>query len=81
MEDPGGGEEYEVGGCTMPYFNDDIGQFKYEELFASQGQLLGRVTYEGFAAAWPTMTAPSIGEMASAVTSSVPSSRRVRPSR
>jgi len=30
-------------------------KFKYDELFACDGLLLGRVTYEGFAAAWPTM--------------------------
>jgi dihydrofolate reductase len=38
-----------------PYWNDDQGQFKSEELFAADAQLLGRVTYEGFAAAWPKM--------------------------
>ncbi|HLG78245.1 MAG TPA: dihydrofolate reductase family protein [Ktedonobacteraceae bacterium] len=31
-------------------------QYKFAELFASDGLLLGRVTYQGFAAAWPTMT-------------------------
>lgn len=41
---------------TMPYWSDEIGTFKYEELFASDALLLGRVTYEGFAAAWPSMT-------------------------
>jgi len=30
-------------------------QFKFEELLAADVQLMGRVTYEGFAAAWPTM--------------------------
>ena len=38
---------------SFPYWNDDIAQFKYEELFASDALLLGRVTYEGFAEAWP----------------------------
>lgn len=41
---------------SFPYFTDDQGKFKNDELFASDAQLLGRVTYEGFAAAWPTMT-------------------------
>jgi len=45
---------------SFPYFADDQGQFKNDELFASDAQLLGRVTYEGFAAAWPTM--PDTGE-------------------
>lgn len=56
MEDPGGAEKYEHGGWTMPYWNDEIGKFKFDELMASEGMLLGRVTYEGFAAAWPSMT-------------------------
>ena len=47
MEDPA---------WTMPYWNDQIAKFKYEELFASDALLLGRVTYEGFAAAWPSRT-------------------------
>lgn len=38
----------------FPFFNDEMGQFKYDELFASDALLLGRVTYEGFAAAWPS---------------------------
>ena len=39
---------------TVPYWNDDIARFKWEELFASDALLLGRVTYQGFAAAWPS---------------------------
>src|SRR5438309_2828760 len=46
----------EPGQWSMPFFSEDAGKFKYEELFASDALLLGRVTYEGFAAAWPTMT-------------------------
>ncbi|HYY90946.1 MAG TPA: dihydrofolate reductase family protein [Candidatus Dormibacteraeota bacterium] len=38
---------------SFPYWNDEIGKFKFEETFASDALLLGRVTYEGFAAAWP----------------------------
>lgn len=38
---------------TMPYWNDDIARFKGDETDASDALLLGRVTYEGFAAAWP----------------------------
>ena len=40
---------------TMPYWNDDIAQFKSDEMFASDALLLGRVTYKGFAKAWPAM--------------------------
>jgi dihydrofolate reductase len=38
---------------TFPYWNDEIANFKGEETAASDALLLGRVTYEGFAAAWP----------------------------
>jgi dihydrofolate reductase len=41
---------------TASYWGDDIGAFKKEELFASDALLLGRVTYQGFAAAWPSET-------------------------
>jgi dihydrofolate reductase len=40
---------------TAPYFNEEVGDFQHELLFASDALLLGRVTYEGFAAAWPGM--------------------------
>lgn len=38
---------------TFQYWNDEIAQFKGEESVASDTLLLGRVTYQGFAAAWP----------------------------
>lgn len=37
-------------------FDEDAGKFKLEETMASDALLLGRVTYEGFAAAWPGRT-------------------------
>src|SRR6185369_2185977 len=40
---------------SFPYWSDETGAFKLEELRASDMQLLGRVTYEGFASAWPNM--------------------------
>jgi dihydrofolate reductase len=45
----------EPGEWSLPYFSDDLAQYKSEELFASDALLLGRVTYEAFAAAWPEM--------------------------
>ncbi|MCU1656754.1 MAG: riboflavin biosynthesis protein RibD C-domain protein [Pseudonocardiales bacterium] len=39
-----------------PYFNHEVQQFQYDNLFESDALLLGRVTYEGFKAAWPTMS-------------------------
>lgn len=38
---------------SFPFFNEEIGKFKLEETMASDALLLGRVTYEGFASAWP----------------------------
>ena len=38
------------------FFDEAAGKYKFDELFASDALLLGRVTYEGFAAAWPSMT-------------------------
>jgi dihydrofolate reductase len=55
IEDPGGAEGYQHGGWTFQ-FNDDEGMaFKLQETFDHDAQLLGRVTYEGFAKAWPDM--------------------------
>jgi dihydrofolate reductase len=56
VEDPGGAEGFEHGGWTFPYWNDEIGAFKLAEVLAADTLLLGRVTYEGFAAAWPGRT-------------------------
>jgi dihydrofolate reductase len=57
MEAPGGEEHPDgKGGWTMRFFDADAGKFKQDELFAADALLLGRVTYEHFAAAWPTMT-------------------------
>ncbi|HZC03875.1 MAG TPA: dihydrofolate reductase family protein [Gammaproteobacteria bacterium] len=41
---------------TFKYWNDEIAKFKGEESSASDALLLGRVTYQGFAAAWPEST-------------------------
>src|SRR5258706_4137019 len=41
---------------TGPYFNDELATLQHQLLFASEALLLGRVTYEEFAASWPSMT-------------------------
>lgn len=46
----------EPGTWSGPFFNDQARQFKSAELHRSDALLLGRKTYEGFAAAWPSMT-------------------------
>lgn len=53
IEDPGGAEGTRQGGWTFRFPAPEGQQYKFEELQASDVQLLGRVTYEGFAAAWP----------------------------
>jgi dihydrofolate reductase len=59
FEDPGGAEDYEHGGWTFEYDRGDEGnQFKLDELMEAEVQLLGRKTYEGFAAAWPSREGP-----------------------
>jgi dihydrofolate reductase len=55
FEDPGGAENYEHGGWTFQYDRGADGdQYKLDELNAAEIQLFGRVTYEGFANAWPS---------------------------
>lgn len=46
----------EPGQWSFPFWSDEAAKFKFDELFAGDALLLGRLTYEGFAAAWPTMT-------------------------
>ena len=54
VEDPGGAEDFEYGGWSFEFSRGDEGdQFKLDETMASDALLLGRRTYEGFAAAWP----------------------------
>ena len=40
---------------TGPFWNDELSDSQGEYLYASDALVLGRVTYEGFAAAWPAM--------------------------
>jgi dihydrofolate reductase len=55
VEDPGGSENFKYGGWTFEYDRGDQGnKFKLDETMASDALLLGRVTYEGFADAWPS---------------------------
>ena len=61
MEDPGGAEKFERGGWAFQFDRGPEGdKFKLDEVMASDALLLGRLTYEGFAAAWP----PRTGEFA-----------------
>jgi dihydrofolate reductase len=55
MQDPGGVGEIEHGGWSNAYFNDELAKYQSDQLLGSDALLLGRVTFEGFAAAWPSM--------------------------
>jgi dihydrofolate reductase len=55
MEDPGGSENFKHGGWSFEFSRGEEGdKFKLDETLSSEALLLGRVTYEGFAAAWPS---------------------------
>src|SRR5260370_9598688 len=57
MEAPGGGESFKHAGWTFKIDRGKEGdKFKLDETLNSAALLLGRVAYEGFAAAWPTVT-------------------------
>jgi dihydrofolate reductase len=57
VEDPGGAEGYKHGGWSFKFKRGRAGdKFKLDELSAAEALLLGRVTYQGFAKAWPTIT-------------------------
>jgi dihydrofolate reductase len=55
VEDPGGAESFKHGGWSFEIDRGDEGnKFKLDETLSSDALLLGRVTYEGFAEAWPS---------------------------
>jgi dihydrofolate reductase len=56
MEDPGGSEGTRNAGWTFRFDRGDDGdRFKLDEVLDAGALLLGRVTYQGFASAWPTI--------------------------
>jgi dihydrofolate reductase len=56
IEDPGGAGEFDRGGWSFRSGRGPEGdKFKDDELAAADALLLGRKTYEAFAAAWPQM--------------------------
>jgi dihydrofolate reductase len=53
MEDPGGAEDFAHGGWSFKFSDPEGMRFKLDEVMDFDALLLGRVTYEGFAEAWP----------------------------
>ncbi|HSX09525.1 MAG TPA: dihydrofolate reductase family protein [Candidatus Saccharimonadales bacterium] len=63
FEAPGpDGSGYKYEGWTMNYGNDEFMKFKSEELESADAQLLGRITYQSFAIAWPKMNEDEFGK-------------------
>jgi dihydrofolate reductase len=61
MQGPGGPDEdrdggFDLGGWVVPYAEDDMGEFVVESITSTDALLLGRKTYEIFAAHWPKVT-------------------------
>lgn len=82
MEDPGGGERdrFDRGGWAFRFDRGRDGdRFKFDELLAADAQLLGRVTYEGFAKAWPAMNDNPFGEKMNSMPKFVVSSTLENP--
>jgi dihydrofolate reductase len=66
---------------SMPYFNEELQQFQYDNLFAADALLLGRVTYDGMSQAWPAMgNDPSTGgDIMNSIGKYVPTSTLTEP--
>jgi dihydrofolate reductase len=73
MEAPGGEPTHPFTGWVEPYFCDEVAAYKLRETLESELLLIGRVTYESFAGAWPTYEgefADKMNSMPKAVVSS-----------
>ena len=53
MEDPGAQDTFKDADWHFRFWSEEVRKFKVDELFAADALLLGRVTYEGYADAWP----------------------------
>ena len=63
VEAPGGEPTHPHAGWTIPLGVDELYRYKLDETLEAGSLLLGRVTYEGFAAAWPAMDGPFADKM------------------
>jgi dihydrofolate reductase len=53
VEAPGGEPTHPHSGWTMAHGDPELYAYKLQEVLEAESLLLGRVTYEGFSAAWP----------------------------
>ncbi len=64
MEDPGGAEQTPRGGWAFQFERGPEGdRFKLDEVMQAGALLMGRKTYQGFAAAWPSRTGEFADQM------------------
>jgi dihydrofolate reductase len=63
MEAPGGEPGHPHSGWVGDFMSDEQMQFKLREILAVEAHLLGRVTYESFAGAWPQREGPFAEKM------------------
>ena len=58
MEAPGGEPTHPHSGWATPFMDADAVTYKLTEAMEAESLLLGRITYEGFASAWPVRSGP-----------------------
>jgi dihydrofolate reductase len=63
MEAPGGEEGHPHTGWVFDYMSPEQERYKLDEVMDAEALLLGRVTYEGFAGAWPERGGPFADKM------------------
>ncbi len=63
MEAPGGEPTHPHSGWALEYYSDEYGELKMQEVMEAGSHLLGRVTYESFAGAWPQRSGPFAEKM------------------
>jgi dihydrofolate reductase len=80
MEGPGGDNDFVRGAWSFEFERGEEGdKFKMDEVTDAEGLLLGRRTYEGFAAAWPQRSGDPFSDKFNAMPKYVVSSTLENP--
>ena len=79
VQDPGPTGNFKYRGWTVPYWNEELAAAQSQDLFASDALLLGRVTYEEFAAAWRLRSADAFTDKMNSIKKFVASRASDRP--